>query len=139
MNIERILRLADVLDGTEPHEPETPLGFNMRIYRGSALPVDDPDYERSGYRDMSGKGCGTIACVAGWADELFGDETIPNYTPIGLRARRLLGLSAAEALRLFIPEGERIYEQATPQIASKVLRHLAATGEVDWFKFLPER
>lgn len=63
--------------------------------------------------------CRTMACVAGWASILSGDEIIPNYVDgdyrvwvdrrfveISDRARQLLGLSEDEATDLFFSSEE---------------------------------
>jgi hypothetical protein len=83
--------------------------------------------------------CGTVACIDGWACVLFQgkswDET--NIREDAER-RALLGLrDIHQAHQLFIP-GQllagigRLAGSISPSEAARVLRHLAATGEVDW-------
>jgi hypothetical protein len=76
--------------------------------------------------------CGTAACVAGWTVVLFR----PTYSIDGLTdelAMRLLGLTSAEAERLFYPKGWLDLDFAPAEAADAVAAYLA-TGEVDWSK-----
>ena len=101
--------------------------------------------------DMSEYGrpeCGTPGCIAGWAI-VYGDRK--NEPLSYLRACTILGLNVDQADDLFVPEEEDACYRADtvtfdgasddPRFISKdravaQLRHLAATGEVDWSKTL---
>ena len=128
MNRENVLKVADAI---ENHTIEG-LGFNMLTY-GSEH-----------YRDRSGHNCGTVACIAGYAQALSGD--IAEYIPT--QAKLFLDLTDDEANELFLRTKERheieynveedlckadeLLDNTTPQEAVDVLRYLAATGKVDW-------
>jgi hypothetical protein len=73
--------------------------------------------------------CGTVACIGGWTCQLFGrpaDARSDNF------AQWALGLSEDVSGHLFVPEGWRDPDFATPAQAADVLDHLIATGEVRW-------
>lgn len=87
-------------------------------------------------------GCGTAACIAGWANALLSTDDIPN---LGERpfesACALLGLQRDDGEMLFWPwnlsdDFDWVSEEATPAQAVRVLDHLIETGEVDWSKAL---
>lgn len=125
MNRENILAVADAI---EQHSiPE--LGFNMYDYVCDAEVLD-----RRGLSDMSGSGCGTTACIAGWAKAIALGRTPQNYFGVHEDAQHWLGLSLEQADTLFYGLGRGII--SLPDISSahavSVLRHLAETGEVDW-------
>lgn len=122
MNKEKILRLANILEGLEHTSCiDDPGKFNMSIYAFT---------------------CGAPACVAGWAVALEEEDYNLNkatYSPIhevGIiheRARDILDLSNAEARRLFVPTlFRRSRREITPREAARVLRRLAQTGIVQW-------
>jgi len=116
MNKERILQLADVIE-KKPHR--------RRFNRSS------PNKKLTGF-NMSEWHCGTVGCIAGWTQHLFGTGT-PNYDS-GIEAAKLLGLHDRAATDLFIP-GKAIFctlDEVKPRQAAAVLRHLAETGKVDW-------
>ena len=116
MNKERILELANLIEQQEPRTNHTPTGFSMSI----------PFHA-----------CRTPSCIAGWACHLYGDDMTsdPLYVATGL-----LDLEGMLADELFAPDNDyaayfairRAHNHVTPQHAAAVLRHLAATGEVDW-------
>ena len=84
--------------------------------------------------------CSSNACIAGWAvayhgteDRIreyrelnYGETMIPEY------ARELLGLSHVQYKKLFFNSIPYMDREPTPAEAARVLRHLAATGNVDW-------
>ena len=123
MNVENILKVADAI---EQHSiPD--LGFNMSHWFDKATP-DVPD--------LSGHECGTIACIAGWASRVSGDQSEnPDHTYEV--AADFLGLGALTANNLFMPTNGFVslhqWNSITPAHAVAVLRHLAETGEVDWY------
>lgn len=135
MNIERINLLADTI---EQHRIKD-LGFNMMAFAiKNPLHSDKdlyPDFDRSGHS------CGTVACIGGHAvalahadwslDQLV--EADDREEPLHREARDWLGLTQYEADVLFygFPHGVQ-FSHVTPAMAVKTLRHLAATGVVDW-------
>lgn len=128
MNIENILKVADAI---EKHEVPG-LGFNM----GEVV------CEADGFNpDFSGAGCGTVACIAGWAIALEsgaedGDQALNTYMDTGAgiaSAADWLGLPFSKSDRLFFARGaDASLRDIKPEQAVAVLRHLAATGKVDW-------
>ena len=79
--------------------------------------------------------CGSPACIAGWAEHIFGEDTDFDLT-------YLLDISSSDEMELIEPRYKNhAYFPAvrsdhpgfiTPQHAAKVLRHFAETGIVDW-------
>ena len=121
MNVDRIRQLADHIEKL-PYVParrarkEVP-SFSMRWL----------DYN-----------CGTPACIAGWAIEMWPEK---DTTERSLqRARVCLDVWGPLSKHLFVPEfpsanydakkGQRGH--ITPAHAAACLRKLAETGEVDW-------
>lgn len=122
MNRENILAVADAIE----KQSIPGLGFNM-----DAL-VDPSD----GSDDRFGKGCGTVACIAGWAYCLQAGRTGgdgPVHVGILHPASHWLDLDWDLSLILFRSGGDILPSQAV-----SVLRHLAETGEVDWDRALAE-
>lgn len=115
MNVENILKVADAIE----QHTIADLGFNMGLWAARS--------SRS-FPDRSGHNCGTVACIGGWTDRVIGTE--------GSAADRL-GLDYEEADALFCPPGWSGGEISQLQ-AVAVLRHLAATGKVDWTVGAPE-
>lgn len=120
MNKENVLAVADAI---EKHSiPD--LGFNM----GALI--------ETGYTDMYGTDCKTVACIAGWALCLKNNlPATPVAFSIMTEAGDWLDLTTAQQYLLFCsPTPEKYVEfgEKTPAQAVAVLRHLAETGEVDW-------
>lgn len=132
MNIINILALADHLE-TLPNKPQRRgevTGFDMsRYFRFS-------EHEASGVvpsRDKLSEHCGTTACMAGHA-ALLGEAPAGRNTFVF--AKRWLGIEPKISYSLFavrspLPGGVNVHD-ITPIHAARCLRHLAATGEVDW-------
>lgn len=119
MNKERILELADHLERLMDPATETEAGFSMSIWDSEGEDL------RGQYPDHSGHDCGTLCCIAGWTERLWPEPD--DY------AGDILGLSRAMSYDLFEPrESYPDPYTSTPRRAAAVLRHLAATGEVDW-------
>lgn len=140
LNIAALDRVAKWLEAGAPHTatPNGPpvTGFDMS--RGVA--VDDA-------------GCGTVCCIAGAvcqfegvtnaeATQLIADgggelEWFFSYG-VAVQAQEILGLSSEQADSLFIPVGcnadkwEDDYRPLTAELAARVIRHLIATGDVNW-------
>ncbi len=84
--------------------------------------------------------CGTPACIAGWLVRNNREEFLASdLDTTGFGAKKL-SLTSNEAHRLFMFGSDMpkfsIFDANTKQ-AAKVLRHLAATGEVDWSVAFP--
>lgn len=134
MNVENILKVADAI---EKHEIAW-LGFNMRSWYADR----DDGFTGFEYDDLSGHKCGTVACIAGWATAVEVGELvlIKELENSRLEGRKLtsiplvsepedfLGLDNHQAGQLF--HGARV--DTTAAHAVRALRHLAATGKVDW-------
>lgn len=125
INVENILRVADAIE----HHSIPDLGFNMFDYT-----MDAGDLAHFGVSDMSGHNCGTTACIAGWALAVRDEGKLPDVEDYHAEAANFLELPlrTSEALFLHWNDG------TTPAEAVAVLRHLAATGEVDWSISSPE-
>jgi len=114
MNKERILAVADAIEKSSVPE----LGFSMRSFRSD---------------------CGTAACIAGWAFVLFAKNGENRFRrgvspyDIEVEGQVVLGLKDVEAGRLFYASGVGVH-YATRGQAIAALRHLAATGVVDWLR-----
>lgn len=145
MNVERLLYLADWLAAGAPHKGKVK-GFNISV-GVQATSGDTP-------------ACGTVCCIAGAATQFFNDEegylvdqafSEIRYGDTGEapwdevfeEAQELLGLTHDQATALFVPVGTdrpgSIYGYGgdwddfnDPFLAAKVVRNLAATGEVNW-------
>lgn len=144
MNITAIHTLAETLENLPP---EKKVGFNMGTYHHDLASDFGPMETNVGHQ------CGTVACIAGWASMFLREDgtgllqrprreiDIPAFDDLGAH---LLGLDENQANSLFEPMNYEFenadidWGQITPAQAAKVLRHLAATGEVDWSIVLPE-
>lgn len=121
MNVENILKVADAIEQHSISE----LGFNMAITikEGTSL------VDRTGYN------CNTVACIAGWAVVI--DRGLKEALVVARNmetcdtALEILDISEEDGDDLFTPPGYGKGEH-TPVQAVRTLRHLAATGEVDW-------
>lgn len=125
MKTDRILEIADLIEAGRDD-----MAFDMETY------------------GTQNHDCGSAACIAGWANARYGKTgrasafkpvraaalNDPHDNPHGYAAETL-GLSAPVASSLFVPnscdEGVSIFA-VTADHAVRTLRHLAATGEVDW-------
>lgn len=122
MNKERIEQLAQAIETGGIAE----LGFNMEFFLGGKE------------FDASGRNCGTVACIAGWAC------TLGKLDGEFLDAAKWLDIPYNKVGKeLFFPgdvSGIKVYdwEEITPAHAAAVLRRLAETGAVDWTAVLPE-
>lgn len=151
MNVELLTNIAEWLEAGAP-EAYHGFGFDMRWWKmtGDAM---DP------FGDESRETCGTTCCIAGAAIELSGVMSgfseWTNGADCEYVARSVLGLTEEQAQSLFDPwlddyrnrpnpmamllfDEAGIRQPINPRAAAKVVRHLIATGEVDWFKAMPE-
>jgi hypothetical protein len=120
MNKERILQLADHLDNLPPTEP----GF----YMGSWFQPVDENLDGDSTEVIRNE-CGTAACIAGHALRYFEDVPVKFSYP-ALAAGEILDLTYGQGDDLFTPFNHM--NETDPHKAARVLRHLAATGEVEW-------
>lgn len=125
MNVENILKVADAIE----RHTISDLGFNMGTLR----------YGEHVYPDKSGHNCGTVACIAGWTLAVLGNLKTEGFD----EAAAYLGVTRANdpdgnAELFFASNHPRAKNGVGPlQLISQeqalaTLRHLAATGEVDW-------
>ena len=121
MNKERILELADVIEG-KTHHRRGELSLLQRLGgRERFFNMDTYNFE-----------CGAPACLAGWAIHLFDDSDDRHLWPprrLVETAGRLLGLTHEQASKLFLPD-PLVRGGISPERAAKTLRHLAKTGKV---------
>lgn len=142
MNVERLTKLAEWLENGAPHENIT---FDMTTT--IKFKVFNPEDEHETAR------CGTVCCIAGAAVQFF-HEDFEHFVWCGIRrgyvtgdanedeyswslvsdeAMRLLDLPDGTAKRLFAPSfGAELIRFSDPAWAARTIRHLIATGEVDW-------
>lgn len=119
MNKERLLQLADHIELLL-----LPYQFSMKDWF------------------QEDKQCGTVACVAGWATQLWPEEIqhCPGTAKIdySISAANMLGLDEETAANLFAPVPPTDVQHLSPYFgdrrkdAARVLRQLAETGTVDW-------
>lgn len=137
MNVDNILKVADMIAATMHSGYSGEMGFNMQRW----------------IAPTANYGCGTTACICGWAELAKAQET--HGEDFYIRSSRFnagyehvdfgadyFGISFSEAYDLFLPKGyysqanSRMpyFEEIPPWMAVNVLRRLANTGEVDWRK-----
>lgn len=125
MNTTNILAVADAI---EQHTIED-LGFNMALWAG-----EPEDYPAA--IDKSGHNCGTVACIGGTADALRLKTTDPEVLLSAnvSDTEKWLGIDSKTAASLFFMDGEgpTALAKVSASQAVRTLRHLAATGNVDW-------
>lgn len=131
MNVERLEHIAKLLDNAgEPIE----ISIRSFIHEGpgKAWPVNGPGtyFQMTNYYKQTE--CGTMYCIAGLAIQQFANTSTGWYS---VQAQDLLDLTDEQAVALFCPDGVsflREWDEYTPQRAARVIRHLIATGIVDW-------
>jgi len=129
MNSTNILAVASAIENRAIWN----LGFNMARFVTSMKTGDDGEYT-----DHTGQGCGTTACIAGWAFALMhGRALMPEMSGpwIARNAGDWLGLGHGQRNELFYATDRGVnvsLSELTDVQAIKTLRHLAAAGEVDW-------
>ena len=76
--------------------------------------------------------CNSAACIAGWTTMVFG--SVRSDSSFEKQARDILDLDHDLSDRLFVPDNEGDVDpyKSTALGASRVVRHLAETGMVDW-------
>lgn len=144
LNIAALDRVAKWLEAGAPHTA-TPGG----------IPVTGFDMSRGVAID--GEGCGTVCCIAGAVcqfegvtnaeaagmlaadeEENWGELSWRGVGGVATQAQEILGLTSEQADSLFTPSGynsdkwEYDYRPLTAALAARVIRHLIATGDVNW-------
>ena len=141
MNKERMLELADYL---EKMEEDAPHRFNMETWGMWLIPPE----HRGQLGGLTAPRCSTAGCIAGhaiglydpnWRSKDVGGNDIPN------RAQVLLGLTAEESSKLFLPwqeneyksgdeyaEEDMDYQYVTASNAAEALRASAEAGSIEW-------
>ena len=116
MNKENVLALAERMEGLEEYDDATNNRDNMYSQREWVF------------------GCGSPACIAGHAAAMLGTGIVTNSNADRM-AMEFLGIDWHEAHDLFDSMPNTYFENdPSPKDAACVLRHLAATGKVDWFE-----
>lgn len=131
MNPDRIDRVIASIKGEITRTKN--IGFQMADFLQSNEILD---------QDMSGRNCGTVACIAGHAFVLSGGGKVhDSRLDIVDRAQRYLDLSNEETNLLFYGNyvnrmghsNQVRLSDVTPEQAIAVLEHFKTTGKVDWF------
>jgi hypothetical protein len=145
MHIERLTELAEWLEAGAPHKNGV-VAFDMNVgvahngcgtvccIAGAAVQFFSPlasdyasdaedSYDQAVLENDYNNGEATLASQC-------------DFLRVGRDAQALLGLDLETAEALFKPEsehwGEAIWDEITPMKAARVVRHLIATGRVDW-------
>ncbi len=133
MNVETILTLAGLMERIHRERPSL-LDIHRwgnDVLRGAELqPLRDTplaDFTSS-----------MALCPAGWTVLMFHDRPIFSGRSIRWEAKRLLDLTPADAVNLFIPEGLGAYRPTAMETA-ETLRSLTWRGTVEWLPWLGER
>lgn len=95
------------------------------------LPFTDEDAKDGFSMTNYNHSCGTPSCIAGWAAWEANNRHSVRNGEVSSLALEHLEISQDIGEELFYPHGYS-YNRQSPQKAAAVLRHLAATGEVDW-------
>lgn len=142
-NVENILALADFIDKLPPDNFD--MGQWLMI-EGQPTPFNKRE-KCTPIELQKTIDCGTAACIAGWGALLFGyNSDYPRILSLSDFVAQKLGIQKGENdFHLFVPdqikprddrEDDEVLDPytATPTQAAHVLRHLAATGEINWYK-----
>lgn len=129
MNKKRLTALADWLEAGAPHQ-------HIRFTMTTFLRLFDKDGNDVSLFADTKDVCSTACCMAGalvqtYAPEQLAQDGHVKIPPIKTIAQRIAGLNEKQADALFIPVTIP-YVDVTPQKAAQVVRHLLATGNVDW-------
>lgn len=125
---ERLLRLADLLDGVRPRL------FNLGYW------YDGPGKYHGKMHDAKKPECRTVACAAGWAacDPWFkkrglslSKDNSPRYRgKVGFRAvRSFFGINEDDAGRLFMASASPAYTKTRPRTVAMRIRRFVADQE----------
>lgn len=125
MNAECLEQLAALIDSADPEpielstwESDSPTCYRLPDGNWFSMNV----WRRNAH-------CGTIGCIAGLAEVLWPQFNSKPTTEL----EEFLGISADIGGKLFAPKGW-IHDKPefAPQHVARVIRHLIATGQVDW-------
>ena len=131
LNVERLHKLADVIEVQKD---------NSKLSQQQTWKAD----EGFDMRHVTHE-CGTPSCIAGFVFNLFGGGQMLMSGGLSTAAELLGGeyyvktKDAVELHPLFMPAPRSPAWHATPAQAAQVIRHLAATGEINWDKFVPAK
>ena len=147
MNVARLERLAEALDGAED-APSDFLAKKHGFKRGRMFQSGGRKFNMRAWSHGFGSGedCATVCCVAGWTCGLFGNvddymdlafSENPNWEhPVKRYAASLLELDGNEADALFLPHFllDRELPEITASDAAEAVRRAAAGDppEVWW-------
>lgn len=147
MNIALLTKIAEWLEAGGHHVDEKGLPVTFNMAKGLAFDVEDNEYTASA-NDY--EGCGAVCCIAGAAiqfsnprfltpDVVARETGEAEWGRISAAAADTLGLDLSTAYRLFDPprynalfRGQELSDFNDPAWAARVIRHLLATGDVDW-------
>lgn len=124
LNADKLLVLADAIEVMEhgSYFDQLP-GFDMHVWNEDWCDADLPN------------DCGTASCIGGTAQVLFGLDTATEVYLFLSDTEDDQGVVDEDWTTLhdlFFPHEGHIYWNATPEQAAKVIRHLVATGKVEW-------
>ena len=126
MNEERILKLADFVEGLEQKPKRYYNNFIGAFKHADRLVFDMVEWNSIVVLEDDGS-CGTACCTAGAACILFAEElkNCPQYQTENTqdKATWLLGLTEKVAQAFFVPDDS--VSSATPEQGAKALRLLA--------------
>jgi hypothetical protein len=137
MIVERLVKLAQILedDAQSGNLPEGIERFSMSfgiLFTGESKVRNE---------------CNTVCCIAGLAALTFSKDKVDQWFDVDVKllelrsanwpliadeAEELLGLSPDQSLALFTPSGYGAGDYDNPAWAARTIRHLIATGRVDW-------
>lgn len=130
MNTENILKLAAFLEALPPENFDMNYWFFDHGTR-SQLRAGQGRFDREVFSPEAAVGCGICACIGGWTEIVFPrSDGVEHLTAVREALDLKLGQTSALCYPDFRPENGPA--KAAPDRAARVLRHLAATGEVDW-------
>ena len=144
-NHGRLTELAEILERADegenfkaylqitPHNMQAvELGFDMDVWfkqeQEDGVEVDYAGAVLHG-------GCDTVCCIGGTANFVWSKDRTRGTIGNDWQAKELLGLEWEEGEMLFYPRGYWLItdqRQLAAANAAKVIRHLIATGIVDW-------
>lgn len=134
VNKANVLKVIEAIENGVEFEN---LGFNMAGFKWKTEAA--AAQFGTTYTDKSGRGCGTVACIAGWATSLSTYERrhtplrVHEVTDFDIIAQDYLGIERGQAEALFYGEGARhSLDEITAEEALGTLCHLAETGDVNW-------
>ena len=124
MNKEMLHKVADLLEEVHHARPDD---FKMSDWGDENKDVMEALQEKP----MRVK-CNSAACIAGWTTMVFG--SVRSDDSFEYQAKSILDLDDNLSNHLFIPDQEGDVDpfKSTAIGASRVVRHLAETGVVDW-------